>query len=442
MGSTAGLLRFWDSLRPVMCILLVLASAFFVAAEYALVGARRSRIEAVGKKGGKTAKQLSVALRDISSYIAATQIGITMLGIAIGSFTEPYVSGWLASLLLLVDPSAIKIISYLLVVFVLLVVGELCPKYLALRHADRLALLVFPALKLITAVLKPLIFLAQATAGLILRPFRVDIHLRDKDAMPKEELLMLVQSGGVSGILDKLQADMVSRALRLDVLDAKDIMIHRLDIQWLDAGLTKGEILSRLKEIPYSRMPVCRADIDDLVGVVYLHDIVKHVDDESFELERIMRPVVAVPENLQMARILELMRVEKTQMLIVMDEYGGTSGLVTLEDVVEEVFGELEDRLESERRPIEIHPNGRISARADVRIDELVAYTGIDLDLGESTDTLATMVIDQLGRVPRTGDSVASSIGTMRVENMARRRITRVSIHLAPGLTPHIQSTD
>ena len=128
------------------------------------------------------------------------------------------------------------------------------------------------------------------------------------------------------------------------------------------------------------------------------------------------------------------MRVEKTQMLIVSDEYGGTSGLITLEDVVEEVFGELEDRLESERKPIERYPSGRISARSEVRIDELVAFLGLTLDLSDNTDTLATIVINSLGRVPRTGDSVQTEFGLMRVENMARRRITRISLVLAPHL--------
>ena len=259
---------------------------------------------------------------------------------------------------------------------------------------------------------------------------------RDKDSIPKDELLMLIQTGGVSGNFDKLQADMVSRALRLDVLDAKDIMIHRIDIKWLDASLTQAELMPKLIEIPYSRMPVCRGDIDEVVGVVYLHDIVKHLDASDFSLEKIARQVVAVPENLPMAKILERMRVEKTQMLIVMDEYGGTSGLVTLEDVVEEVFGDLEDRLESERKPIDVYPSGRISARADVRIDELVAAIGLNLDLGENTDTLATIVIDVLERIPRTGDSVQTPLGVMRVENMARRRITRVSIQLKPELGP------
>ncbi len=442
MGRSDGLSQLMEGLRVLLSILLIVGSGLFVAAEYALVGSRRGRVEAMGRRGNKNAKSLGKVLADISPYIAATQIGITMLGIAIGSFAEPYITSLLSSKLQMLDPRAVRALSYCLVVFVLLVIGELCPKYLALRYADRVALVLLGPLKVVVAVFRPVIWLAQTTAALLLRPFKVNIHQMDKGAIPKEELLMLVQTGGASGILDKLQADMVTRALRLDVLDANDIMIHRLDIKWLDASLSKAELLSRLKVIPYSRMPVCRGDIDDMIGVAYLHDIVHHLDDEDFQLERIVRPVVAVPENLTMARILERMRVEKTQMLIVSDEYGGTSGLVTLEDVVEEVFGELEDGLESDRKPIELNANGRVSARGEVRLDELVSMLHLNFDSGENTETLATMVINELGRIPKTGDSVETAVGLMRVENMARRRITRVSVQLAPGMLPNTETTD
>jgi CBS domain containing-hemolysin-like protein len=255
--------------------------------------------------------------------------------------------------------------------------------------------------------------------------------------LPKEELLMLVQSGGAEGTLDKTHAEMVTRALRLDVLAARDIMIHRLDIKWLDVSWTREVLMQRIKTIPFTRLPLCRGDIDDMIGIVYLHDIVRTLDDVNFSLEATARPLVAIPENLPMERIVQTMREEKTQMLIVMDEYGGTSGLVTLEDVVEEVFGELEDRLESERPVIETFPGGRVSARADVRLDELVSRLHLNVDIGDDTDTLAQVLIDALERVPRPGDSVETTLGTMRVENMARRRITRVSMQLFPELLAH-----
>jgi putative hemolysin len=429
MGSDLGL-------RLFASLLLVLASGFFVAAEYSLVSSRRSRLEAMGRRGSKNARSLAKSLEDISPLIAGTQIGITLLSIAIGSFTEPFVSELLHPIFSALDlnGTVAKAISLLLITFVLVVVGELAPKYFSLRHPERVALATYRPLRIIGFVLGPLIWLAQHTAGLLVRPFGIRIEDHARTSLPKEELLMLVKSGGVEGTLDKTHAEMVTRALRLDVLAARDIMVHRLDVKWLDVTLDRAGLMKKLQTIPFSRLPVCRGEIDDMIGVVYLHDIVKTLDSPKFSLESIVRPVVAIPENLPMERIVQTMREEKTQMLVVMDEYGGTSGVVTLEDVVEEVFGELEDRLESERPVIELFPGGRVSARADVRIDELVTRLNLHLELGDDTDTLAQLLVDALERVPRPGDSVLTTLGTMRVENMARRRITRVSIQLLPEL--------
>jgi CBS domain containing-hemolysin-like protein len=421
--------------RLLASLLLILASGFFVAAEYSLIGARKSRLEALARRGSKTAKAFVKALDDVSPYIAGTQIGITLLSIAVGSFTEPFVSSLLSPYLKGVNPTLGHAIALLLITFLLVVIGELTPKYVALKFAERVGLFTFRPLRVIVLVLSPLIWLAQNTAQLILRPFGVDTRSSSGEALPKEELLMLVQTGGAEGTLDKTHAEMVTRALRLDVLAARDIMIHRLDIKWLDASLDLEGLKAKLRELPYTRLPVCRGDIDELIGIAYLHDIVKTWDDAGFTLEGVIRPVVAIPENLTMERIVQTMREEKTQMLIVMDEYGGTSGLVTLEDVVEEVFGELEDRLESERPIIEQFPGGRISARADVRYDELVSRLRLPIEQGDNTDTLAQILVDALDRVPKPGDSAQTPLGLMRVENMARRRITRVSLQLAPELT-------
>jgi CBS domain containing-hemolysin-like protein len=182
--------------------------------------------------------------------------------------------------------------------------------------------------------------------------------------------------------------------------------------------------------IPNTRVPVCRGDVDDVAGILYLHDFVRHWEDKDFDLEKILRPVVAVPENLTLDKIVERMQESRCQILIVADEYGGTAGLITLEDVVEEVFGELEDRIETERPTIELHPGGRVSARAEVRFDELVSRLGLDLPDDPSTDTLAQIFADRLERVPRMGDTIDTHLGVMRIENMARRRITRVSLQL------------
>ena len=416
--------------------LLVLASAFFVATEYSLVGTRRGRIESLAKRGDKRAAGLLKILEDISPYIAATQLGITMLGIAMGSFVEPFITEMISSWTGSLDKRVAQGFSFMIVAFGLVVLGELVPKYWALNSSDKIALRTYRSLSLVVLILKPLIMLAQWTSTLVLRIFGIKIDKNARTSVKKEELLMMVEMGEEEGILDKTHADLVTRALRLDNLSAKDIMIHRLDMKWLDVDADRDTILRRLRTIPYNRLPVCKGDIDELVGIVYLHDIVRSLSDVEFSLAKIVRPLIAVPENLTFERIVQTMRDGKTQMLIVLDEYGGSSGLVTLEDVVEEVFGELEDRIESERPQIETHPNGRVSARAEVRFDELVNRLELELDPGENTDTLATIVMNGLSKVPQPGDKIETILGTMRVENMARRRVTRVSIQLKPELIP------
>ena len=418
-------------------ILFVLGSAFFVAAEYSLVSSRRSRLETFAKSGNRTAAALVKALDNLSSLVACIQIGITMLGIGVGAITEPFVTDLLSAAMgHPVDRRLaflVAFLPFLLVTFTLVVVGELVPKYATLRNPERAALLLYPPLKWISYLFYPLTWLAKVTALAILRMLGVKPQDPDSAAVPKEELLLLVQTGGADGILEKKHAELVSRALRLDVLTARDIMIHRLDIKWLPIDTPGGELLGKLKTIPYSRIPVCREDIDSVAGIVYVFDIVKKLDAPDLNLETLMCPAVFVPENLPMGRIVETMRSEKTHLLVVMDEYGGTSGIITIEDVVEEVFGDLEDRTEVQRPTIEVR-GGRVSARAEVRYDELINFLGLPIDPGENTDTLATMVVEGLERVPKTGDTVESTLGLMRVENMARNRITRVALQLTPEL--------
>lgn len=428
-------------LKALGSVLLVLAAAFFVMAEYALLGARRSRVDSLARKGSGAAKLLAEALADLSPYVASIQIAITMLGIAVGSMTEPFVTDLLAQWLGSIDRRISFTISFIAVTYVIVVLGELVPKYLALRVPERLALLVIRPLYLFTKIASPLVWLVQTSGSGVLKLMRIDPKDQEGDALPKDELLLLIRAGGAQGMLEKVHADLISRALKLDTLTAGDLMIHRLDIQWIDVDTPREELLQAMSRIRHTRVPVCRGDIDEVVGILFLHDVVRESFDEDFRLEKILREPVVIPENLPMDRMIQTMREAKIQMLLVVDEYGGTSGLLTLEDLVEEVFGELEDRLESERPPIERHAGGRISARSSVRFDELVDYLGLTLDEESTTDTLATLLVESLGRMPKLGDSVETPLGTLRVENMARRRITRVSIHLLRQFQEPIQET-
>jgi CBS domain containing-hemolysin-like protein len=424
-----------SSTTVLLSVLLLLGSVFFVAAEYAMVGARRSKIEALAKKGNRNARKVVRAIDDRSTYIAAIQIGITMIGVALGAITEPWLSGLILGAFEDLPPQVASTLAIVLVTYPMVVVGELTPKYVTMRHAERVALFVITPLMIVTPVLRPFAWLFQKTAGLIIRPFGIDMDETERQGMTREEFAVLFQTGVGEGEFDESQAQFLTKTLRFDTLDAEDVMIHRLDIRWLDVGTPKEELPRLVADIRHSRIPVCDGDIDEVVGVVYVSDIVAHWPDPEFALGRIMREPEFVPETLTLDRIVALMREVKTQILIVRDEYGGTSGLVTLEDVVEEIFGDMEDRLESERPPIEQTSDVRLTARADVRYDELLDFVKLDLaDDAFNTQTLASLMVDSIGRMPKLGDSVKLPIGTLKVENMARSRITRLSVMLDPSL--------
>ena len=415
-------------------IALVVASALFVGGEYALVAMRRGRIEPLARKGNKSAKRLLRILDDMSPFIAGTQVGITIVGIAMGTITEPFVAYHLGQLFSFLDPTLVSFCSFIIVLFALVVLGELVPKYIALKKPEQFMFMAYRPLDVFISVCKPIISLATFTSQLILKPMGINVKDTGKETIERDELLTILQMTSTDGVLEKEHANMVTRALRLDMLAARDVMVHRLDIQWLDIDLAGSELLTRINKIRHTRIPVCRGDVDDIVGIVYLVDVLRLVQTNEFKLDKIVRPFIAIPENLPIERIITTMRDEKTQILIVMDEYGGTSGLISLEDVVEEVFGEMEDGPESERQPVEVHASGRVSAKAELRLDELISRLGLDPQLDESTETLANMIVNGLERIPRPGDTIESSIGLMRVENMARRRITRVGIQLKPSL--------
>lgn len=418
----------------VISVVLIFGNAFFVAAEYALVTSRRSRVETLAKQGKKAAQVLLSATQNLPQYVAGIQIWITFCSIGIGAITEAQLTAVLSTVL---DPVAGRIVSVmvslLIVTLILVVVGELVPKYIALEHPERSAVLLIRPLRFFVVMMAPLVWLVQRLGKAILLLFGIRMGGSTDMSVSKEELLLLVRAGGDEGMLEQTHSTMLQRALKFDVLDAADIMVHRLDIQWLDLETPRDEVLAKIGKIGHSRIPVCRGDIDEIEGVLYVQDLLRHWSDSDFDLRSLLRPVEAVPENLSINKIINRMRDAKSQIIIVMDEYGGTSGLITLEDVIEEVFGELEDQIESERPPIERVSTHRLSARAEVRLDELFDFLGVSTEGETETDTLAGVVQNQLGRLPKLGDRVTMPFGDVRVENMARRRITRVSIFLKPS---------
>jgi CBS domain containing-hemolysin-like protein len=419
-------------------IALVLINAFFVVAEYAMVRARRARMEALAKHGSRRARLVLHGMDNINRYIAGVQVGITFAGLASGRFGEPALKSLFGpALSFVIRPEifgdATEAVSttlmLILITYLLVVLGELVPKAITLQHADRLALFLARPVQIIVTVFRPFIASMNALAGSILGSLRIPPPLKEQGAYSVEELGVLIFQSHKAGLLDDIEHQMLRRSVQFADLLATDVMIPRLDIVAFDVSTPKDELLQKVAQTTHARLPIYEGTVDNIIGIVLLLDLFKQAcaSEELFNLRAMVRPALFVPEAIGMEDLLEQFRQRRTQIAIVVDEHGGTSGLVTLEDVVEEVFGELQDTLEAEQPPIQQAPDGRFLVRGEVRLHEIQEHLGLSFEDAEA-DSIAGYVMQRLGRIARLRDSVETPQATIRVENMARHRITLVSL--------------
>jgi CBS domain containing-hemolysin-like protein len=417
-----------DSWRWAVIVLLVLLNAFFVAAEYALVGARPTKIAHLARRGGRAAKAAHHALANLSPYIAGIQLAITMAGIALGAVGEHYIARKLEPLFTGIGLHFIaSVIAFLFVTFTLVLLGELVPKYLIIRDADRATLRLILPLNVILAFIRPLTLILEFCGYWLLRPFGVNIREQRTQIVAKDEVAAIIRAGASAGEFGGQHAKMVTRTLRLADLQADDVMIPRVDIGCLDLNASRDELLAALGGQRHTRLVAVESgDLDEIAGILHLQDAIRVLAGNA-TIRDSLRPAKFIPPNLSLDKVIELMRESGTQMLIVRDEHGGTAGLLTLEDVVEEVFGELDDQIERAQPSIDRRSDGRIVMRGDVRTDELAEFLGLD-ENPLDRETVATIIVDVLTRTPMLGDTIETPLGRLRVDNMARNRITRVSL--------------
>lgn len=410
---------------------LVFLTGFFVAAEYSLVSARKARIDAFARTHGRMARAASFALDNLPQFIAGLQVCITMCSLALGAFGEETLAHAIRGLFGTTGSHLVAtVISFLVVTFLTVSIGELVPKYLAIHSPDRWALRLALPTQFILLFVRPLTIVFESFAKLLLKPFKIDVG--QKRTVQKEELAALLQESASTGEMKESHAKLVARSLRLTDLQADDIMIPRVDIGYINADGDIADSLEAMSRQRHTRLVVVEDDdLDEIVGILHVQEVFKLLASGEGTIRSVVRPAVFVPPTVTLDRLVETMRSKRTQVLIVRDEHGGTYGLLTLEDIVEEIFGEMDDQLEASAPRIERRSDGRILMRADVRTDELCEF----LDLREcpmERENVNTIVLEALNRTPRIGDTVDTPLGQFRVDNMARHRITRVSLRPAP----------
>jgi putative hemolysin len=414
-----------DLLRVLAVLALVAGNAFFVIGEYAVVTARRGAVAALADQGRAGARAALRLMDDPVRVISTVQVGITAIGILTGAVGEPVVRDLLGDG---VPPWLGFVIAFGVVTYLSVVFGELVPKALTLDRAERLAVVVAPPVEAIARVLKPIVWVLDASASVLLRPFGVREVVAGEGVRSAAELQALVDEAEVSGVIPRAQEEMLHNVFDFASREAGDVMVPEPDVAWLDADLRPEAALEQVAKQPFSRYPVGKGSVDHLVGVVHVRELVAAVRREPTEpIGSHAEPAPVVPATKDLGALLRELREQRRHLAIVADEYGGTAGIVTLEDILEEIVGEIEDEYDLPDDRLERIDDDTVLIAGSMTIDDFNEIVGTRLDT-HGARTMAGLVFNLLGRRPREGDEVSAGDVQMRVEQVDGARITRLRV--------------
>jgi CBS domain containing-hemolysin-like protein len=421
-----------------IAIVLLAANGFFVAAEFALLAARRSRIEQLSAEGSGAARSALAGLRELSLMLAGAQLGITMMSFGLGAIAEPAVAAGIEGLLAGVAlPAGARhtiavVIALSIVVFLHMVVGEMAPKSWAISDPEGSALLLARPFRAFVVVFRPFIRLLNVAANGVVR--LAGVEPQDERAMVHNagDLLLLLDESARSGELDADQRVLLSRALDLSGLDAQSAMVPRSDIVAVSAETAIGALETIASSSGRSRLPVYDGELDHVRGMLHVKDLlgVPEAERATTTAGALARPALLTPESRPVEDLMLEMREEAQHVALVVDEHGSVSGLVTLEDLLEEIIGDFEDESDRVMRAVTRRRDGSILFPAALRPDELRAAHLVDLPDG-AWETAAGYVIAALGRLPHIGDAVAVDDVVLTVTRIDGHRLVELSLRPA-----------
>ncbi len=424
------------AVRLLVVFALIAGNGFFVAAEFAVVTVRKTRIDQLVAEGNRLARSVRLATTNPESFIAATQLGITMASIGLGWVGEPTIAAiiqpWLG---FAAAHSVATAIAFAVITSLHIVIGELTPKTIALQHAERVALFVVKPTQVFSFIFWPFIaFLRAAGRGLTqalgLRPpgGHALVH-------SEEELKMLVTASQEAGVLEEDEEQMLHRVFGFADLMAGQVMVPRTEMVAVPVTSSLQSVCAEVQRLPYPWLPVYREDLDDIAGVVVVTDLcrVLPAPPVDFDLAALVRDVLTVPETMKADDLLNEMRRQRMHVAIVIDEYGSTAGLVTFEGLMERIVGELASEFNPAGRRIRVLPDGSALVDGLALVPDVNEQFGLHIDEG-TYNTLGGYVLGRLGRRARVGDSVEVERRRMRVEALDGLRVARVLI--APPKKP------
>jgi CBS domain containing-hemolysin-like protein len=445
-------------LKSMGVLVLVAINAYFVASEFALVAVRRTRIEQRLRAGDARAKHVAHALDHPDDFISAAQLGITVASIAIGYIAEdtihalivPYLTWFHFDLGPLLGNPVVTghiiatLLTLLLVTYLHVVLGEQVPKMIAIQKAETVALWTSRPTQIFGLVFRPLIRLMSISAIRIMRLFGLEPTAVHSLAHSPEEIRMLVEQSQQEGEIEAEQEQMIHGVFEFPEILAREIMTPRPDIISLDINATLDEVVKLLIEEGHSRIPVFEDDLDNIIGILLVKDLLPYLvgtNGEAFVLREVLREPYFVPDTKRIGELLAELRTRNVHLAIVLDEFGGTEGLVTLEDLLEQIVGEIYDEYDQPEPDFTITPEGDVLIDGGASIDEVNDRFGMMLSSADY-DTIGGFIFGALGRVPQPGDSIfVEGSGELRVEGTEERRITDVRLIPARRKGPRSDGT-
>jgi len=421
---------------------LILINGLFVAAEFSIIGVRPSRIEQLAAQGNRAARWVQSVLADsrhTDRYIAAAQLGVTLASLGLGMYAEPAISHLLEEPLhdwFGLEGGAIHTVSFIIalsiVTYLHIVLGEMVPKSLALHNTERTVLTLAHIMQPVGKLFAIPIHILNHIGLWTLKLLHIPPPGKNSRLYTLDELELVVSESYAEGLLEQEARELLINLLDFAEERVERVMTPRPLMTAIPRTIGEEELLQIFESTPYSRLPVYGENIDDIVGVVHLKDLVRQqLSGKPFDLDSLLHPVAYVPETLPVKELLARLKEQHQQIAIVMDEHGGTLGLVTMEDILEEVVGEVRDEFDAEEEPVRRIAPGHLLVQGTVQLDDLDDYIVLDR-AGYDVHTVGGLVWAVLGRRPQVGDTVTLGNATLRVDEMEGLTVRRVSIRYSP----------
>ena len=438
--------------RLAAILALLLLNGFFVAAEFSLVRSRRTRLEAMTRAGDRMAQYTLRALGNLSRLLSASQLGITLASLALGWVAESTIGvtieGWLHALPLPIEQSVrLSIaagIALAAATFMHVVFGELAPRAAALNHPEQFAKWLTPVLGAFAWLTTPFTWVLNRAAGLVLRLLGQKVDVSPEPVHSPEELRMLIEQSEVAGSIHPQDAQLIEGVFEFSEKNAREVMTPRTEVAGIPLDATLDEALSIVEESNFSRYPVYDGSLDNVVGLVLAKDLLRQVrrNPDGFTMSAVMRRVHVVPGSREVEDVLTDFKRLKEHMAVVLDEFGGTAGVVTMEDLLEEIVGEILDEYDEAQLPVIPSPAGEVVVPGLTHIADVNDRYGLNVPDSDYS-TIGGYVFGALGRLPSVGDRISVNGATFTVKTMDGRRIDMLALKLVDkrAATPATQSS-